>query len=113
MFTDFIPKPGKKEEGEIVKNIIFAFTLVCFISFTGLVNTYASSDSTVDSIYHSGNFEDDDECEWDFDEDGDVDGEDLFELISKEVGDDDDDDDDGNLAEFAADFGRNDCPIDS
>jgi hypothetical protein len=62
-------------------------------------------------VTHSGNLEDDDECEYDFDDDGDVDGEELFEVIRDSNGDDDDIVDDP--AEFAAEFGRADCPLTS
>ena len=101
----------------MVRNIIFVLTLICFFSFAELVNIHASSDGTLESINSTGYLDDDDECDWDIDEDGVVDGIDLSMFITKKAGDDDDDDDedddDDDLAEFAAEFGRDDCPIDS
>ena len=55
-------------------------------------------------VTHSGNLEDDEECEYDFDDDGDVDGKDLLVVIQGYNGDDD-----HNLSDFAEEFGREDC----
>ena len=54
---------------------------------------------------HSGNLPGPEECEGDYDDDGDVDGEDLIEFIAE----DDNSDDMDHLSRISVEFGRIDC----
>ena len=56
-------------------------------------------------VSHSGNLPGPEECEGDYDDDGDVDGEDLIEFIAE----DDNSDDMDHLRRISVEFGRIDC----